>query len=705
MQNAVPAPTPADDRRSRDATRWDVQGLRAFAVLAVVLYHLWPNRLPGGFIGVDVFFVISGYLITGHLVRELLSSGRIALGRFWARRALRLLPAAFLAIAATGVTVLLAVPNALWGQYGRQLIASTVYLQNWQLAADAVDYLASDNDPSPFQHFWSLSVEEQFYIALPLVLITVVGLVRVVRRGRGVPAAAVVRVVLVVVVVASLAWSVLQTESSPGVAYFSTATRAWEFALGGLAATLPIGVASSRAGTFVRIMATWAGLALLLASLWVLDGDTPFPGSAAVLPVVGATLVVLLGAGTPLESVGRWFPVAHLGRTSYAIYLWHWPAIVLAPFVIGHDLAAVDKVVILVGSVLVGTLSTLLVEEPFRFARRVRLWRPRRVAVIGFCATLVVVGLGAGTLTTLQVQQTQAAEAARRLERGDVRCFGAAAEIGSADPCVNPALRSVRVPTAANARRDDANRGECWSAGGGQFTRCTLGPKTGYEKRFLALGDSHSNSFIDVYERIAKANNWRIDVAGHPSCYFTKAEQSAPSAGLRASCAAWKQHAEDYVSQQDDLTALLVTHSATSRPVLGEGGVSAEEATVDGLVDAWRTATEQGVPVIAIRDNPVPEPGTVTCVSEMQGPTTTACDRSRETATAPFDGQQEAADRVGRLAQVIDFTDLYCDDRTCPAVIGGVLVYRDKTHITTTFAKTLQPYLVRGIEDALRRAE
>jgi peptidoglycan/LPS O-acetylase OafA/YrhL len=696
--------TPAARSRPADGTRWDIQALRAFAVLAVVLYHLWPHRLPGGFVGVDVFFVVSGYLITGHLLRELLASGRIALARFWSRRALRLLPAAFLAIAATGVTVLLVVPSTLWGQYGRQLIASTVYLQNWQLASDAVDYLAGDDDPSPFQHFWSLSVEEQFYIALPLVLIATVASVRVLSRRRASPAV-VVRVVLLVVVGASLAWSVVQTQTSPGVAYFSTATRAWEFALGGLAATLPIGTAASRHGALFRAAGTWAGIAFLVASLAVLDGDTPFPGSAALLPVVGATLVVLLGGGTALETIGRWTPVAHIGRTSYAVYLWHWPAIVLAPFVLGRDLDLVGRIVVLVGSLVVGTLSTLLVEEPFRFASRVRSWRPRRVALTAFVATVAVVALGAGTLTTLQVEQTQARAAAARLERGDVRCFGAAAEIGSADPCVNPDLRSVRVPAPANAKRDDANRGECWSDGGGRFDRCTLGSETGYTKRFIALGDSHNNALIDVYERIAEANGWRIDVAGHPSCYFTAAQQSAPSAGLLASCTTWKQRAMQYIQRNAaDLDAVLVTHSATSRPVVASGTTSADDATVDGLVTAWKSATDAGVPVIAVRDNPVPAARVVTCVAEMTGPTTTACDQTRTAGTAPFDGQERAAERIGRRAQVIDLTDLYCTDTTCPAVIGGVLVYRDKTHITNTFAKTLQPFLQRGIDRALHDA-
>jgi peptidoglycan/LPS O-acetylase OafA/YrhL len=695
---APDATTTAPTRpRIRDTTRWDVQGLRAFAVLAVVVYHLWPNRLPGGFVGVDVFFVISGYLITGHLLREVHRTGRVALASFWARRAKRLLPGAFLAILATGGAVLAFVPSALWGQYGRELIASTVYVQNWQLAADSVDYLASDNQASPFQHFWSLSVEEQFYIALPVLLIVVLWLAR--RRASAVT---VVRVMLGSVAVLSFVWCVVQTDTTPGVAYFSTATRAWEFALGGLASTVRFPVARTTAARTTRLLGAWLGAALLVVALWVVTPDLPFPGSIALLPVAGAALVVLFGAGTELEAIGRVTPVAHLGRISYAVYLWHWPAVVIVPFVTGHQLTSPEKVGILLGAVVVGSLSTMLVEEPLRFHHRVRSWRPRRVALVGVVVTALMASLGVGTLTSLHVQQAQAEQFATSLTRGDVRCFGAAAAIGSDDPCVNPALADVRVPAATIARRDDANRDACWSDGGGQFARCTLGPTSGYDRYFIAMGDSHNNALIDVYERIAKRNNWRIDVAGHPSCYFTAAEQSAPSQGLQQSCDTWKGKAMSFVrSHAADLSAVLVTHSATSRPVLATTDENAEDATVDGLVKAWRTATAAGVPVIAVRDNPIPAPGIVTCVGKMHGATTSECDQSRSAGFAPFEGSERAAARVGSKAHVIDLSDRYCDTTTCPAVIGGVLVYRDKTHITNTFAKTLRPYLERGIRDAL----
>ncbi|MBF4586720.1 MULTISPECIES: acyltransferase family protein [unclassified Curtobacterium] len=687
-------------RRTADPTRWDIQGLRAFAVLAVVLYHLWPDRLPGGFVGVDVFFVISGFLITGHLLRELTTTGRIGLAGFWSRRAKRLLPGAFLTIAATGTAVLVWVPSALWGQYGRELIASTVYVQNWQLAADSVDYLAQGNQASPFQHFWSLSVEEQFYIALPLLLLLALWVARRARRD-GVSPAVVAQVLLGAVVVLSLAWSIVQTHTASGVAYFSTATRAWEFALGGLAATIPLAAPRTGPARSVRVVGAWVGAAGLVASLVLITGSTPFPGIAAALPVVSATLVVLFGAHSGLQRIGRITPVGFLGRISYAVYLWHWPAVVILPIVLRHELTTKDKVAILVGAVLVGSVTTLCIEEPLRFSGWVRALRPRRVALYGALSTVLVVALGAASLTALHVQQVQAAEFQQRLSTGDVRCFGAAALISSSDPCVNPALADVRVPAAANALDDDSNRGACWSNDSSAFNVCELGPKTGYTEHLIAIGDSHNNVFVDTYEAIAKANNWRIDVAGHQSCYLTTAVQKANTEKQVDDCTAWKQNAMAYLRAHGDLDGVIVTHSTGNGPVASVPGQSDSETVVDGMVAAWQAAADAGIPVLALRDNPTARTDVVACVGQMSGPTTSACDSSRSFGLGLFDGSEQAAARMPGTARVIDLTQYYCTDTTCPAVIGGVLVHRDRTHLTNTFATTLAPYLGDEIARAL----
>lgn len=685
--------------RTGHATRWDVQALRALAVSAVVLYHLWPARLPGGFVGVDVFFVISGFLITGHLLRELERTGRIALGAFWGRRAKRLLPAAFTTILVTGAAVLLVVPASLWSQYGRELIASTVYLQNWQLAADAVDYLAQSNAPSPFQHFWSLSVEEQFYIALPLLLL---GALAVAGRRRA-AGFRVARVLLGTVLVVSFVWCVVQTVTSPGVAYFSTATRAWEFALGGLASTVRLPAVRTTTARTVRVVGAWTGVAAIAAALFVIRPTTPFPGWAAALPVVGASLVVLFGGASGLQRVGRWAPIAFTGRISYALYLWHWPAVVLVPIVTGHPLTATEKLAVLVGSVLLATASTLLVEEPLRAAPWLSAARPRRVGVLGVVGTVVVVALGASTLTAAHVAQERAAAAAERIASGDVACFGAAARIGFPDPCVNRDLADVRVPGPAAIGGDDANEAACWTnaSSGDAFKSCRLGPETGWTKRIIAIGDSHNNALIGVYRAMAERYGWRIDVAGHARCYLTDGTQQVSSAAEQASCEGWRRNAFRYIGEQADRTdAVFVTHSTGDATVDPGAYGSVEDATVAGLAGAWRRINDVGVPVIALRDNPVTAYDVVTCTSRMAGPTDGSCDAPRAEALR-FDGSAEAA-RLVPDATVVDLTRYMCTDDVCPAVIGGVVVHRDNSHLSATFAATLAPALGRAVDRALQ---
>ncbi|MFJ3321397.1 MULTISPECIES: acyltransferase family protein [unclassified Curtobacterium] len=691
--------------RARDTTRWDIQGLRAFAVLAVVVYHLWPNRLHGGFVGVDVFFVISGYLITGHLLREQLSTGRIRLGQFWSRRAKRLLPGAFLTILATGAAVLLVVPSALWSQYGRELIASTVYAQNWELAASSVDYLDADNQASPFQHFWSLSVEEQFYIALPLLLLLLTLVVR--KRVSPVTTA---RILLGTVVVVSLVWCIVQTNTNPGVAYFSTATRAWEFALGGLAATVALPAPRTVVARSVRSGAAIVGALALLASLVVITPTTPFPGIAAALPVVGATLMVTFGAGTLFELLGAVRPIAFVGRISYSLYLWHWPLVVIVPIWLDHPLGWKSKLAVLVVSLVLAAVTTVWFEEPLRFSGWVRTLRPRRVAVLGVVCTVVVAALGVSTLTAVHVQEVQAATFTKRLQDGEVSCFGAAAQISAAKPCVDPKLADVRVPAPSAAKEDDPNPSpdepdpnikKCWS---GRFETCVLGKTTGYSKHLLVIGDSHSNTLLGVYRDLAAKNGWRIDLAGIGGCYLTTAHQQSLSPASGRGCDRWKQQAIAFVEQHRDADALIVAHSTTQMPVDAPEGQQRDDATRAGLLDAWQQAAGDDLPVIAVRDNPVPRRDVVACVSRMTGPTDSSCDNPRSVALAQTDSSAEAMaafTAAGGTGSVLDLTKYYCTDTTCPAVIGGVLVYRDTSHITGTWAKSLEPYIDQQLKQKL----
>ena len=309
--------------------RPDIQGMRALAVGMVVIYHLYPSLLTGGFAGVDVFFVISGFLITGHLLREYRKTGKVALLDFWGRRAKRLVPAAALVLTVTWVASRLLLPATRLADTAAQIRASALYYQNWQLAWNAVDYLKSDNAASPVQHFWSLSVEEQFYLGWPL-LFLLAALVAL-TAGRGARRARGHRVMLLLagaIVVGSLWYSVYYTHANPAGAYFVTTTRIWELGLGGLVALLPAQL-SARVGRLGVL--GWAGLGLVIASAFVLSGTNAFPGYLALLPAGGAALLILGGSAAGrfgphrLMSVG---PLVFIGGISYSLYLWHWPLIV-----------------------------------------------------------------------------------------------------------------------------------------------------------------------------------------------------------------------------------------------------------------------------------------------------------------------------------------------------------------------------------------
>ncbi|WP_231968928.1 acyltransferase, partial [Mycobacterium sp. E735] len=282
------------------AFRFDIEGLRAVAVLAVVLFHADVPRVGGGFVGVDVFFVISGFLITGLLRREVRTAGTVLLGRFYGARVRRLLPASAMVgvVTAIGSAVLLP-PLQARAVFGDG-IASALYVGNYWFLKNGTDYFASDMPPSPFQHYWSLGVEEQFYLVWPAVIIGIAWLVRFTRRRRDAHAASSETpyfVTLALIAALSFSISLAATRAWPPSAFYQLPTRAWQLAAGGLVA-LTAGQ-WRRLPALLAAIAGWAGLAVIVLACTELNATTPYPGTAALIPVVGAVLVIGAGCAAP----------------------------------------------------------------------------------------------------------------------------------------------------------------------------------------------------------------------------------------------------------------------------------------------------------------------------------------------------------------------------------------------------------------------
>ncbi len=697
----------AEGHRSDHGTllRTDIQGLRAVAVSLVVVYHLLPAALGGGFIGVDVFFVISGFLITLHLMQRPPSGGR-DLAKFWGRRVRRLLPASLLVLTTTLLLSRLVAPDTQWANTARQARSATLYVVNWVLASDSVDYLAAESAPSPVQHFWSLSVEEQFYFVWPILILAMVLLARRVGWNRDIA----VLGGLAGLVTVSLGYSIWETHTNPAAAYFVTPTRMWELGIGGVLAVV-VAVRQRRTLPSLlpegpRMVLAWVGLVAVAWAAWTYTGKTPFPGWQALLPVVGTAVVI--GARSPMRALspGPFLatrPMQWLGDVSYSVYLWHWPLIVLVPQLRGHDIDTLDRVVVLVLTLVLAGLTKKYVEDRFRTPQ----WGIplRKPFLLGAAGMVVVVALAG--LQQLEVDHREAqseAQLAQALSQGGP-CFGAAA-LDHPDRC-DPVPYDQIVPAPADAATDksdayaDVSGGkDCWSyLPKFPQVRCTFG-KQDSDVHVALLGNSHAGQWLPALQALAKQHGWRIDTYLASRCASADVAQEFETDAYSQACLRWVHKAEAAVVA--DKPDLVVTTNRVSAPAVGESREGSYDAYVTGWGKVLQRLSAAKLKVMVLHDTPASGMAVPDCVAQ-HGSDYTECDGTRKKWLAP----DPAADAVRSLGDprvhFIDLNDHICEEEICHAVTGGVITYFDSSHLTATFNRTLAPYLDRPLRALLNR--
>ena len=686
--------------------RADIQGLRAAAVGVVLLFHLWPARLPGGYVGVDVFFVISGFLITSHLLAHPPRSGRDLL-EFWGRRIRRLLPASLLVLAATMVLTWLVAPETQWGLVADQIRAATLYVVNWHLASNSVDYLAAENAASPVQHFWSLAVEEQFYLVWPLVI----ALLLAVAAGGRWATSGTTTLGLGSVTAASFLFSVAWTSHEPASAYFITPTRVWELGVGGLlaawlsrrafgrqaeseAAPWPVGV---------RVAAAWLGLAAIGAASILYSSSSPFPGWIAAVPVLGTAAVIAAAAPPRIVSPTPALalrPVQWLGDVSYSVYLWHWPLIVLAPYALGHTLRWPEKLVILAMTLALAGLTKPLVEDPFRRPAWGRpLAKPFAVGAAGMAFVLV-----ATTLVTVDFQhrrEVARAELAEALQRGDP-CFGAAAVDAGLDACPRTVDGTI-VPAPAHASDDtsDAYDGDCWAwKPFDEVKTCTFGDPNGPIDIAL-VGNSHAGQWLPALQTMAEASGWRITTYLASECTTTRTPVSWETEALTGACLEWADRV--LAATSGGAFDLVVTSQRSGRAALGFEYDASGPHWERGYAAYLRDWIAAGTRILVVHDTPFPAAtiGNVPDCLAQHADDLTQCSGTRDT-WVPDDALYAAARALDDpRAMVTDLTDVICYPAHCDAAVGGVTAYFDGSHISATFAGTLAPFLLPELERAL----
>ncbi|CAN5577401.1 acyltransferase family protein [soil metagenome] len=678
---------------STEPRRRDIQALRAIAVLGVVLFHIWPNRLTGGYAGVDVFFVVSGFLLTSHLLREVVLTGTVRLAAFWARRARRLLPAALLVLLVSVMATLLIVPQSNWISFLTDIGASAGYVVNWLLASNAVDYLASEAAPSVAQHYWSLSVEEQFYIVWPLLI---VGAILLARRARS-PRLA-IALVLGVVTSASLIVSVVWTASDPQYAYFATPVRAWEFGLGALTAMIPASLlAQLRARRPLAGMLSVLGVVAILVTLLFYTSATPFPGYTALLPVLGTVAVIVAGDGAPATKwVAGLPPVQWIGDVSYSAYLWHWPIVVLVPYVTRHTFTFIEAVGVLVVTFVLAFVSERFVENPARRAAWLAKARPRRTLLLTAAGMAVVIGAAVVPAVYISDRITHSLEVAHEFEQKD-GCFGAAATDPENQPCINHSLDGVIVPDLASGFRDAVlpDGANCRSnSRSTQLLICTFGSTTAAAPRVALVGDSHAEHWVPALTRLADTDGFRFDTYLKGGCPFSTAQRADNDPKQRRTCTEWNAAAlREILAKHYDV---VVTSSVSGHPLAPINGTASARAGVNGLIDVWTQLQDAGITVVAIRDVPKMPFNVPTCLTSKGEPAEriSACVAPESEALAT-DAQVQAAQQLG--VHLVDLTPFFCQDAVCHSVVGSVIVYRDEGHLGGTFSRTLAPFIQRQL--------
>ena len=678
------AGTAPGDRRFRP----DVEGLRAVAVLLVVIYHAGIPGIHGGFVGVDVFFVISGFVITGLLLRERSSSGRTSLPDFYARRVRRILPAATLVIVTTVVAtyVVLGVvsgdPTAIAARW------TAVFLANFHFAAIGTNYLTAQQAPSPLQNFWSLAVEEQFYLVYPAVFLAVASL------KSGVSLRVRLIAALLPIILVSLILSAAQTATSPTAAFFSPFTRAWELALGALvAAATP---ALLRLPRSLACAMTWIGLAAIGFAAVSFTSGTQYPGTLVAVPVIGSALVIAGGMPVPsggAEAVLRLGAFQWMGRRSYALYLWHWPILILAAEAVGKASLPFHQNLGWLGLAVVAAMIThTLVENPVRHARSL-LGRRRRSLVLG--AALMATSLIVATVA-LDTHAVHGRIAPRIAATTKPLSPTTLAQLVAAAPSIT-SLPADLTPSLALVRYDWGGPGGSCFATDHQSSvpACEFGNPAG-TRTLVLYGDSHAAMWFDAINLIADLSGWKVVLLAKGNCpALDLAIQNPPDVGPPSNrfvqCDQW--HRFSLARMRSVRPDLVIVTEAVH---LGPGGRVYPAAV-------WGTAT-----ATMIRSLPVPAHRVVvlgnipwhagggpqclslhpTDVQQCSGP------------NGPIYVQHNMAEQRAALAtgaRYVDTVPWFCA-ATCTDVIGHYQPYFDPFHVTASYATALAPILAGALD-------
>jgi len=676
----------ADPTRQFFRRRRDIQGIRAIAVLLVLAYHAKVPGFSGGYIGVDVFFVVSGFLITSLLVREFDTTSKISLTNFYARRVRRLLPASLVVVIGTLVISKIWLEPLRLNDLTQDARAAALFATNIVFAVRESDYLQSALPPSPLQHYWSLGVEEQFYIFFPILVMV---LLKLGKTSKSLLIAG-----LTMITAVSFAVCVAITPSMPAISFYLLPFRAWELGAGALLALL--GSKVNRVKSVNRELLGWVGLVIIIVTGFIYDSKTSFPGYAAGLPVVATVFLIVSGDNSKfgpsrlLElGVLQW-----LGSRSYSLYLWHWPILIVARSANKAELTAIQIALCMLATLLLAELSFRFVEQPIH---KVPKYLNNTNRSLAFGALLIVVGFGASFITapaTANSVKVQDSTTESSVFASTTTIFqysdSELKQLIDSAPKITELPADLDPPLAVL----DNDEPEIYKLGchDHEFDippACEFGDLE--SKTSIALiGDSHAAQWFEPLRRIAEQRNWRLQTFTRSGCTMVGVEN-----GVIEKCRTWLKNVLTEIQSSE--FSLVVISGFTNREDLVD---ESPDGFINNITELHSALTINSQKVIYLADSPGPLLHVPICLSaNIQ--TVQNCNFEREEAINEQNAEILKGVWSSETSRFVDLTDWFCTSQICPVVIGNMVVYRDISHISSVYALALTNVLMNQLEISL----
>lgn len=634
--------------------RDDIQGIRAIGALMIIAYHVWIGKVSGG---VDVFFVISGFLMGSIFLRNIAQGKTINPFRFWGKIIKRIAPSAYLVLLVTLLAGYFIIPEPLWLQMVNEGIYSSLQLENIKLMQNSVDYLAREEPPSPVQQFWALSTQMQFYFFLPLIFLLVTIFSKI---DNFLPR---LFLFFAAIWLLSFSFSLYQTYYTPQYAYFNPATRAWEFTSGIL---LAFAIPFIKINWQQRILLGCIGLTFLLLGGVLIPKTINFPGYIALVPVISAIFLIISGVGeqqTFIQKIlsNRFF--LSIGNSSFTIYLWHWPIFVFYLEISGNtSVAFIPGVMIALVSIALAFASSRLLETPFRERLHYKIYTPYLIGSAFMLPVLVVAFSWRFYILNMQ-QDSQNWSAAISASQTEVNT-------------ILPSTSAINIPKkeflTAKSNLPEAYHQKCHQNNPSiNLVKCEFGD-TQSSKTILLVGNSHSTQWLPALDQISKNKNFKLISITKSECPWGLLK------GASKECKVWHKKLVEFIETSKPYAIITTSTRA---------GKKHPEYVPETYIQQWKNVSQLGVKIVAIRDNPWFDFDPPLCVARNKNETL-ICSKSKHDALQETNPSEDYINGINNLL-LVDMTRFLCDTELCFASTSNQLIYRDSHHLSVPYVQSL----------------